>query len=204
MSKIVQENFGEAIIKSVADFARLDLPTIAQLTANEFSHVSDQALREGLAETFYGARWIYKLGLALLVKDAEQMAHVRTQIMDYGAVCEGLLSDCILHAIRTNKMNGQKYQFKDIQNMRGNINWQVQDQLAQLSKQTFFWHIDIARDEGMIDQSLQSRLHNMRRERNTVHVRARTHKAFVGTSKALFDTTLKAIQQTKAWRAANP
>jgi hypothetical protein len=89
LSKIIQENFGEAIIAAVIDFAKRDLSTVDQLTANEFAHVSDQGLRTTLAETFYGARWIYKLGLALLVRDVEQMAHVRTQVMDFGAVCEG-------------------------------------------------------------------------------------------------------------------
>jgi len=124
--------------------------------------------------------------------------------MDYGAVCEGLLSDCLLHAINKNIMKGAKYRFKDISNLRSNINWNVQDKLAMISKQTFFWNIDVAKEEGMIDQSLQAGLHRMRLERNTVHVRARTHKAFVGTSKTLFNTTLATIKQTKAWRAANP
>ncbi len=204
MSQVVQENLGEAFIEAIAKFAKSDLPAPDQLKANEFSHVSDQGLRDTLSETFYGARWIYKLGLALLVKDAEQMAHVRTQVMDYGAVCEGLLSDCLLHALQTNRMQGQKHHYRDPNALQGHINWQVQDRLGQLSKQSFFWHIEVAREERIINQELQGNLHTMRKERNTVHMRARTYRAFVGTSKSLFDTVLDTIQQTKAWRTANP
>ncbi len=201
MTKIVQENFGEAIISAVGGFARSDLRTVDDLKATEFAHVSDPNLQNTLAETFYGARWIYKLGLALLVKDAEQMAHVRTQVMDYGAVCEGLLSDAILHALQMNRMQGQRY----LNDGWGHpINWQVQDLLAQISKQNFFWLINVAREARIIDQNLQASLHTMRKERNTVHMRARTHRAFLGTSKALFDTVMETIQQTQTWRRQNP
>jgi hypothetical protein len=206
VSKVIQENFGEKIISAVADFARADLRTVAQLEADEFAHVSDAGLRNILAETFYGTRWIYKLGLALLVSNAEQMAHVRAQVMDYGAVCEGLLSDALHHAIVTGKMAGQKYRRYKFNEPRATINWNVVDKLGQLTRQSFFWHIEVALEEGIIDQKLHGWLQKMRNERNTVHMRARasTQKAFIGTSRSLFDTTLEAVRQTKAWRAANP
>lgn len=204
MSKLIQEKFGETIITAVSDFAKSDLRTVDQLKISEFSHISDQNMRDSLAITFYGARWIYKLGLALLVRDHEQLAHVRTQIMDYGAVCEGLLSDSILHALQTNRLTGQKYQFGDPTNLARPIRWNVSNQLALISKQSFFWLIEVASEEQIIDQNLFAYLHHVRKERNTVHMRARTHKAFVGTSKFLFDTTLETIRQTKAWRTAHP
>lgn len=204
MSKIVQEHFGEVIITAIREFAKNDLRTVDQLKADEFSHVGDASLKDNLAETFYGARWIYKLGLALLVRDSEQMAHVRTQVMDYGAVCEGLLSDVTLHALETNRMTGQKYRFIDLNNLRRPIDWRVQNKLEKLTKQSFFWHIEVAFEENWINDALYKSLHKMRRERNTVHMRERTHKAFLMTSKNLFDTVLETIRQTKAWRAANP
>jgi hypothetical protein len=204
MSKLVQENFGDKIIQAVGDFAKADLRSPAQLEADEFAHVSDPVFRRTLAETFYGSRWLYKLGLALLVRDAEQMAHVRAQVMDYGAVCEGLLSDALLHAITINKMAGQKYRFFKFGNPKSTINWAVQDKLGQLTRQSFFWHIEVAEEEAIIDGALATRLHTMRKERNTVHMRARTYKAFVGTSKSLFDTTIDTIQRTKTWRNQNP
>lgn len=204
MSKVVQESFGEKIIEAVVGFAKVDLKTVDQLKADEFSHVADANLCDALAVTFYGTRWLYKLGLALLVKDAEQLAHVRAQVMDYGAVCEGLLSDALHHALAKNILHGQKYRYADIVHLSKPINWNVQDKLGQLCKQTFFWQIEVAAEEGIIDQNLQGMLHSMRLERNTVHMRARTHRAFIGTSKALFDTSLETIRQTKVWRAANP
>ena len=145
MSKLIQEKFGESIITAVSDFAKSDLRTVDQLKISEFSHISDHKMRDSLAITFYGARWIYKLGLALLVRDHEQLAHVRTQIMDYGAVCEGLLSDSILHALQTNRLTGQKYQFGDPTNLARPIRWNVSNQLALISKQSFFWLIEVAR-----------------------------------------------------------
>ena len=204
MAKVVQEQFGDAIIEAVAMFARSDLPTVDQLKKDDFSHVRDSGLRDALAETFYGARWIYKLGLALLVKDAEQLAHVRAQVMDYGSVCEGLLSDCISHALQKNQMCGQKYKYTYVTNSKKRIDWQVQDLLAKVTRQNFFWRIEVASEEGIIDQQLQNCLHSMRMERNTVHKTARTHRAFLGTSKTLFNTVLETIQQTKNWRARHP
>lgn len=204
VAKIVQENFGEKIIEAVRDFANEDLKSVNELQLDEFSHVSDVPLRESLAATFYGARWLYKVGLALLVRDAEQMAHVRAQVMDYGAVCEGLLSDALLHALTTGRMRGAKYQLFKFGDPTAVINWRVANKLNQLTRQSFYWHIEVAEEEGIIDAPLRRRLDAMRKERNTVHMRARTYNAFLGTSKSLFETTLVAIGQTKAWRRANP
>ncbi len=205
MSKIIQETFGEKIIAAVGDFARADLKTVTVLEADEFAHVSDARLRTTLAEAYYGTRWLYKLGLALLVKDAEQMAHVRAQVMDYGAVCEGLLSDALHHALVTTRMAGQKYLRYNFKNPKATINWRVVDKLAQLTRQSFFWHIEVAFEENIIDQNLHGRLDTMRIERNTVHMRARAanQRAFIGTSRYLFETTFETVRQTKAWRAAN-
>lgn len=204
MSKMIQEQFGETIISAVSTFAKSDLPSIENLVATCFEHVSDKTLQQTLAETFYGARWIYKLGLALLVKDAEQMAHVRTQVVDYGAVCEGLLSDALLHALETNRMRGQKYKYADPNNYQRPINWNIQDRLQRLSRQSFFWHIEVSGEARIVNKKLIDALHTMRNERNSIHMRARTHRAFVGTSKFLFATVLETIKQTKAWRRANP
>ena len=109
----IQEQFGQEVIEAFAKFARADLKTPLQLKADEFSHVADQALREELAQVFYGVRWIYKLGLALLTKDEERAAHVRAQIVDYASVCEGLLSYCLAHAIRQNHDIGTAHHWSD-------------------------------------------------------------------------------------------
>jgi hypothetical protein len=111
--KPIQEQFGQQVIDAFAQFARSDLRAPDELEAHEFSHVSDATLRRRLAEVFYGVRWIYKLGLALLTKDAERAAHVRAQIVDYASVSEGLLADCLVHAIRNGYTTGTGYTFDD-------------------------------------------------------------------------------------------
>jgi hypothetical protein len=89
-------------------FARQDLGDPAEYEATYFQHVADSQLRTALAETMYGARSLYKLGLAFLVQDAEQLAHVRAQIFDYASICEGLLGEMIRHAITKNIVVGNK------------------------------------------------------------------------------------------------
>ena len=204
MSKPIQEQFGEAVIAAVTDFAKRDLKGVDALELDEFDHVADPQLRRALAETFYGARWIYKIGLALLVKDEEQMAHVRSQVLDYGAVCEGLLSDCLHHGLNLGLFKGQKFQFTNTSNLSGAIDWSKGSKLSKLTKQSFHWHIEVAEEEQVISAPLAKKLHDMRRERNTIHLRSRTHQAFVGTSRSLYDTAGRVIAGTKAWRRANP
>lgn len=169
-----------------------------------FSHVGDAQLQKVLAETLYGARWIYKLGLALLVRDVEQMAHVRQQVVDYGAVCEGLLSDMIHHNISSSRMTGQKYKYSNITHLQGPINWGVTDTLSRISRQGFYWLIEVAHEESIISDRMEKRLHKMRTERNTVHLRARTYQTFIKTSRSLYQTMYDLVVETQAWKAANP
>jgi hypothetical protein len=131
--KPIQELSGTTIIDAVRDFARADIFDVPQIERQFFSHVADAALRRTLVETLWGARWIYKLGLALLVQDEEQMAHVRCQVIDYRSVCEGLL-------------------------------------------------------------------HDLRKERNSVHLRTRTYQAFIGTSRDAYQTLLDTVRCPAASR----
>jgi hypothetical protein len=196
--KVIQEHFGDTIIGAVHSFADRDLKTVPELERDLFAHVTEANLRRTLAETLYGARWIYKLGLALLVKDEKQLAHVRVQVIDYGSVCEGLLSNMIHHALSRGVMKGTKYQFNDTTNLRTPINWHVSDTALQLEKRSFHWMIVVAEEEGIIDRDLAHRLQNLRKERNTVHARTRTHKAFLGTSRHLFQVLMDTVSPSQA------
>ena len=197
--KPIQEQFGDTIIAAVRDFARADIFNVPQIESNFFSHVTDNQLRKTLAETLYGARWIYKLGLALLVQDEEQMAHVRCQVIDYGSVCEGLLHDCLLHALHRSLMNGQKYNFSDTVNLRHAINWNTGID-ANLGKQSFHWQIEVAAEEKIVDTTLAAQLHVLRKDRNTVHLRARTYQAFLSKSRDAYQTFLDTVDQTRSWK----
>jgi len=204
MTKQIQEGFGQTIIDAIRSFARADLEDADSLESSLFAHVSEPKLRRNLAETLYGARWIYKLGLALLVKDEEQLAHVRTQIVDYSAACEGLLSPMLHHALSKQILSDRKHLFNDTQQLKKPINWNVSKRLEQLKKRSFHWMIEVAEDERIISSQLARNLHRMRQSRNTVHLRERNQRAFLGTSKTLFQTVLDCCTETKAWKTANP
>jgi hypothetical protein len=206
-SKPIQEQFGQEVIDAFARFARADLKTPDQLEIDEFSHVSDATLRRHLAEVFYGVRWIYKLGLALLTTDAERAAHIRAQIVDYASVSEGLLADCLAHAIRNGHVVGTGYQFRDPDVRNQPITWNTANPGPMLRRQTFWWMIRIAREFRVISPSLETDLHVLRKGRNTVHLQQRSvvgKTAFLNQSKRAFDTAMKATRQTKAWKSSPP
>jgi hypothetical protein len=205
--KPIQEQFGQHVIDAFAQFARSDLKSPDELETGEFSHVSDAKLRRRLSEVFYGVRWIYKLGLALLTRDAERAAHIRAQIVDYASVSEGLLAHCLAHAIRNGHTTGTGYRFYDPDNQQRPIKWNATNPEPTLRGQSFWWMIRIAREFGIINASLGSELDWLRTQRNTVHLQQRSavgKTAFLNQSKRAFDAVTRTIRQTKAWKTANP
>lgn len=205
--KPIQEQFGQQVIDAFAQFARSDLKSPDELENDEFSHVSDATLRRRLAEVFYGVRWIYKLGLALLTRDAERAAHIRAQIVDYASVSEGLLADCIAHAIRNGHTAGTGYMFRDPDRQQLPIRWNTANPEPMLRRQSFWWMIRIAREFGIINADLEAELDWLRTQRNTVHLQERSAVgkiAFLNQSKRAFSAVTRAIRQTKTWKTARP
>lgn len=86
--RLIQDILGDGLIQLVKKVTRDELDTTASYEGGLFSHIGDVHTKQALAQIMFETRWIYKLGLTLLVKDEEQTAHVRAQIMGYGAVCE--------------------------------------------------------------------------------------------------------------------
>jgi hypothetical protein len=155
---------------------------------------------------FYGTRWIYKLGLALLTKEAERAAHIRAQIVDYASVSEGLLSDCVAHAIRHGHTVGTAYTYRDPDRQAQPITWNAGNPEPMLHRLSFWWLIRIARDFGVITAALGDDLHWLRRQRNTVHLQERSalgRAAFLNQSRKAFDIATRTIRQTKTWKAAH-
>jgi hypothetical protein len=205
--KPIQEQFGQQVIDAFAQFARSDLKSPDELEADEFSHVSDARLRRRLSEVFYGVRWIYKLGLALLTKDVERAAHIRAQIVDYASVCEGLLADCLAHAIRRGYTTGTGYMFHDPDMQQRSISWNTANPESTLRRRSFWWMIRIAREFGIINAALEAELDWLRTQRNTVHLQERSaigKTAFLNQSKRAFDTVTRTIRQTKKWKTTYP
>jgi hypothetical protein len=203
-SKVIQESFGQNIIDAIAKFARQDLDTVTELENKYLLHIGDNQLRRILAETLYGARWLYKLGLALLVRDEEQMAHVRAQMIDYCSVCEGVLSDMITHSIDQNYIRGNKYRYGDAVRLRYPISWTQNNLSAEMKKRSLKWLIEVALDEQIIDLNLYKNLEWLRQQRNAVHLRSRTFRAFLGKSRSAFNYMKELFQQTQIWKANHP
>lgn len=205
-SKIIQEQFGQEIIDAMARFAKRDIKEPAALAADEFAHVHDAALKQALAETLYGTRWLYKLGLALLANNVEQFAHVRAQIIDYASIAEALLADTIVQAHAKGKLAGTQYLKK---HTRGNtpLTWNPDDPSDTVSYTTFEWRIKVAHESGIINAALSGQLNGIRTRRNTVHLTAKVMAGVVyyaGLAKRSHEAMHETIRQTKAWVAANP
>ncbi|MGW8127703.1 MAG: hypothetical protein ACWGG5_05030 [Stenotrophomonas sp.] len=203
----IQEHFGNKVIEAFANFAREDLDTPEDLEADSFAHITDQKLRKELAQVFYGARWLYKLGLALLAKNEEKAAHVRAQIVDYAAVSEALLSFCISHAIANGYAQGANYQFSDPGKNKKPISWNMASPERQVAKRSMWWLVAIGHEFGIINSTLKKDVDWLREQRNTVHLRARAAlgpTAFLNQSMRAFEATTSLVSATKRWMAAHP
>ena len=201
--KPIQEQFGETVIEAFASFARADLKKADELAKDEFSHVSEPHLRVALARVFYGVRWIYKLGLALLTHDDERAAHVRAQIVDYASVCEGLLSHCIAHAIKHGHTVGTAYQWNDPDKKTQPINWNPAHPEYAIGQWSLWWLVRIAQEFKIISIDLEQDLQWLRVPRNTIHLRQLSsvgQKAYLSQSRKAFDVAMRVIRQTKTWK----
>lgn len=153
-----QHQFGQATIDSIISFCRADIKDVNDLYNEEFSHITDAGLRSAMAKTMFGGRWLYKLGLGLLVDGDEAIAHVRTQVIDYGSVCEALLGDCILHGLNRNILVGNAYRTVYCQPSGKSINWDVGDRGQKLSRRTFYWLIEVSFEGNIITTPIKRSL----------------------------------------------
>jgi hypothetical protein len=211
MSKPIQELIGERAIEAFADFARSDIPTIEHLESGVFRHVAVPDLRRAMSQVFYGARWIYKLGLVTLAKNEERAAHVRAQIVDYASLCEALLSYSNGFAIDHGHARGTAYTVanpdESVPAKRRPITWRPGATETILRKQSFWWHFRISREFGIIPVGLHDNLEWLRKERNAVHVRQRVAlgaTAYINESKRAFGVLLDTAYRTRLWHASHP
>ncbi len=202
----IQAMFGQAVIDAISNFAKNEIQTPDEIAATDFAHVSNQDLQIALSETLYGARWLYKIGLALLTSNLEQSAHIRTQVIDYASVCETLLADIILQAYRKGIMAGQQRNFFDLKKHK-QLYWNANNPLVTINKTTFEWRIKVAEEEGIINSALATHLNSIRTHRNTVHLTQKVMSGssyYVGLAKKSYTTLHELIIQTKIWVESNP
>jgi hypothetical protein len=198
----VREALGDKLMEAVQSFARRDMDSVADLENKHFRFVKDASLREQIAKTFYGARWLYKLGLALLARDEELGAHVRAQVTDYGAVAEALLSYAIGFSIKHGRIKGDRYKWSNYVSRSKPIAWDARRPESALEAQSFAWLIEIAFDFGIIDKALKVDLHWLRDQRNTVHLRKLAsigRQAFLGRSMRAFNTVVETSAKCRTW-----
>ncbi len=197
--KVIQEQFGDAVISAVADFCRKDIKTVSEYNT-QMAFIADANYRDAVSRTLYGARWIYKIGLALLVNNDEEIAHVRAQIIDYAAVCEGLLAYTVAKAIEQGIISGSYYKSVDRHNGKQAINWnRFTNKVEKCGKLGFFWCIKAAFDSGIILQSTHDRLDTLRKKRNSVHLPARTAYHYINVSKDSYGAISSTANDIKQW-----
>ena len=205
-AKAIPEHFGKAVMEAVSTFARSGIADSSELNAKWFEHIENDDVRTAICDTFHGARWIYKLGLALLVDGKEQYAHVRAQVIDYGSICEMLLSEMIVHGLAKGKLTKEQYKYKDTWK-RQSILWsRFSDIRPAVQSQKFWWHIAVAREERIIRPDLASELEGLRKIRNTVHITEKINSNttyHLSMSARALETLQKTINQTKSWHRRN-
>jgi hypothetical protein len=83
---------GSAIIEALDHFLFRDIESEAE-ALDLFAFIADDDIRKLLAISFRGARWHQKVGL-VLARPSMHPAHsaqVRSQLIEYGAICETVL-----------------------------------------------------------------------------------------------------------------
>lgn len=197
----VQDTLGDVLVKGMRAFIQKDIEPVAMLVQNQFKHVGDSKHRLAIARAYYEARWIYKAGLALLVDGDERSAHVRAQVLGYGTVCEGLLSDVVGYALTNRRFSGRYFRWANPPKCTRAV------PVGAKYKHPFYNLILICIEEGVISASLGRRLQRLRPDRNTVHSRVAAAdprgRFYLAQGKSHYQTVLETIEATKRWKAAH-
>ncbi len=156
--RMIQEQFGQIFVDGLRAFARKDIASVDE-TMKDLDHIIDIEFRRVLAECVYGARWMYKLGLAALAEPQERAAHIRTQVIDYAAATEGLLGEAISWGIANGHLTGQMWQFADYKRLQRKIAWSAKprDDFVK-NRISFAWLIAVASEEKLLSGALTREL----------------------------------------------
>ncbi|WP_281211658.1 hypothetical protein [Pseudomonas fulva] len=166
----------------------------SSLTSSIFS----ENLRESAKFSAKSARISYLVGKASLLGEHERKGIVRTQIIEYGAVCEAILLD-LIQSIGANNRPLHKRPNKD--NKKNTIDWKSGGLFSTIKNKPaamkyyfdFRWLIEQATKVGAIDKNLNKRTTHLRKSRNLVHPVIPTAQRYtddIQNSRAARETTI--------------
>ncbi|WP_429066522.1 hypothetical protein [Aeromonas bestiarum] len=192
---------GNRLLDALTQHAREDIAASpAEMADTHFSFIQDESLKQRLAETLYGAKWVYSIGKLLATENQELQAHVRTQLINFGAICEAVFEYAILDAAKMKVLVGEQWKYSDL-NKKNKIRWGSPP--ANLPRGTnFAWMVAVAFEESMIDADLEKRVTKLRELRNTIHL---THRDWSGDtnqpkqSKESHDTLEAVLKRVAQW-----
>lgn len=136
----------------------------SELTTSIYS----ENLRTAANLSAYNARLAYLLGKATILKSYQRKCIVRTQIIEYGAVCEAILLD-LIQSIGKNDRPRRKRPMADARG--GTIDWSRDGLLHSGMDARFSWLINLAAkiDRTLFGGTMKTRLHELRELRNLIH-----------------------------------
>ncbi|WP_339331982.1 hypothetical protein [Aeromonas caviae] len=189
---------GNRLLDALTQHVREDIAASpAEMADTHFSFIQDENLKQRLIETLYGAKWVYSIGKLLATENQELQAHVRTQLINFGAIFEAV---SILDAAKMKVLFGEQWKYSDL-NKKNKIRWGSPP--ANLPRGTnFAWMVAVAFEEGMIDADLEKRVTKLRELINTIHL---THWGWSGDtnqpkqSKVSHDTLEAVLNSVAEW-----
>ncbi|MGK3272425.1 hypothetical protein ACSLNH_01890 [Comamonas kerstersii] len=166
-------NAGQLVLNSINNY--LDY----YLSFDDGSDLTGSIFSENLASSAKfsarSARLSYLLGKATLLDGDDVKSIVRTQILEYGAVAEAILLD-IVQSIGIHNIPAGVRPLKDAGSgsRQKTIDWADPGLFKHVGVRmhyhiTFQWLIDEAKRMNVIDSTLNTKLHNLRKSRNLVH-----------------------------------
>lgn len=198
----INHETGKRIIDVLVTYARQDIPSPSELSQSSewFQFVSDEKLRLTLAETLYGALWVYRVGKLFATDRDELQAHLRTQIINYGAICEAVLEFTILQGAKFNLLKGAGWRFRD-EKQNNKLKWGSPP--ANLPKEvSFAWCIRVAKEEGVIESGVEIELNRLRNTRNSIHLNKKATESLdyePKQSKEAFELMKAVVDQARKW-----
>ena len=190
--------------QSVVDSVRIWLDKyLEDFNGSELTiSIYSENLRAAVDFSAYNARLTYLLGKVTLLSSQQRRCIVRTQIIEYGAICEGILLDLIQSVGTTDKPSGKRPAYEDRPHNAKRIDWAL-DGLFRTKpgssefvyRAGFAWLIDVAAgiNAAAFGGVMKARLTRLRRRRNLIHNATANHQRYTDDLDAAKDARESAV-----------